>query len=125
MPISNIKKINITILLMMLSVSGASEAKELVIKTLDTKGRTISPEVVRWWLTDNPTNKNTLVCSRDNCSRITIPANSASPVTVYALASLVKENDKACWDLYEGKAETDVSQQQITLTLSYTETVCK
>ena len=105
--------------------SSSEEMHFLFLKTVDEDKHPIKAEIVKWWFSDLPEKKKTLVCKQGSCSEWVIRDKTSKPVTIYALASIVKKNDPYCWDWFEGKAENQVDQKEITLTLIYTSTVCK
>ncbi len=118
----------VTALLIMSSTasnSSSNETRELEVKTVDENNLQIKPEIVRWWFSDKPELKTTLVCKQDDCSKLTIPGRVSSSVTVYALLSKIQEHDEECWDWYEAEAESQAHQKQITLMLSHKRTACK
>ena len=115
-------------LLLLVCSAGNSSSEEmhfLLLKTVDEDNHPIKAEIVKWWFSDLPEKKKTLVCKQSTCSEWGIRDKISKPVTIYALASKVKKNDPYCWDWFEGKSENQVDQKEITLTLTYTTTVCK
>ena len=97
----------------------------LLVKTVDEENQPIKAEIVKWWTPDTPEKKNALICKRGVCSEWLIRGRIIKSVIIYAFASREKKNDPNCWEWFEGEAESQVDQKEITLTLSYTTTVCK
>lgn len=117
-------------LLILLFVYGVSNAHSdqlhsLLVKTIDDENKPINAEIVNWWFFDEPDKKYTLQCKQKNCSQWLIRNNKPLVITIYALASKVKKNDPYCWEWFEGKAQNQIDQKELTITLSYTSTVCK
>ncbi len=106
-------------------ISNAADADDILIKTVDENNKTLQAQIFKWWFSDDPDEKNILPCDQDSCSEWVIKDDINSPITVYAHFAQVKSNDEYCWDWYEGKAGIQNHQKVTTLTLSYTETVCK
>ncbi len=101
------------------------EMSSLLIKTVDNENQPIDAEIVNWWFADDSKNKKTLKCKQNNCSEWLIKDTKSTEINVYALASKVKMDDPYCWDFFEGKAESQVGQQELKIVLSYSSTVCK
>ena len=100
----------------------------MLIKTVDKENNALKAQIFRWWYSDNSGTKYQLECAEHACSEWLIRENISGLITLYAHASVVQENDKFCWDWYEGSIEikADASQhQELILTLLYSNTVCK
>ena len=105
--------------------SDSSNYRVLEVEIVDEANIQVKPEIIRWWFSNKPKIKTTLVCNQDNCSQLRIPGNSSLPVIVYALLSKIQENDKDCWNWYEAEIESTAQQKQIKLTVIHKRTVCK
>lgn len=107
------------------SKASSNNINNLLVKTVDEENQPIKAEIVKWWNPDTPEKKNALICKRGVCSEWLIRGRITEAVIIYAFASKEKKNDPHCWEWFEGEAENPVGQNDITLTLSYTTTVCK
>ncbi len=94
------------------------------INTVDINNQPIQAETVRWWFIDQIDTKDNLQCEQDDCSKWYIREKIASPVTISASASQIKD-DPECSDIFEGEETLNDDQKEITLKLIYTATVCK
>lgn len=114
------------ILFVICSVNAYSgEMNSLLIKTVDKNNQPINADIVKWWFSDDSSNKNTLECKQGNCSEWLIQDIKSQEINIYALASILKKDDPYCWDWFEGQAKREADQKEIIITLSYSTTVCK
>ncbi len=107
------------------TTSASGDDQALLIRTIDKDKQPLKAEIAKWWFSASPEVKNDLSCEQATCSEWILRGSFTKPVTVYAHATQVKENDEECWDFFEGEAEVQHWQKEIALTLLYTATACK
>ncbi|MFK8066837.1 MAG: hypothetical protein AB8D52_01175 [Gammaproteobacteria bacterium] len=119
---------SIILVLMLLTACNGTRGKDdalVQINTVDQNNQPIQAEAVRWWFIDQIDTQNHLTRNQDNPSKWYIRDEIKSPIKISASASLVKDDDPECWDIFKGEATLNNDQKNITIKLFYSATVCK
>ncbi len=95
------------------------------IRTVDDTGTPFRVQTVRWWYSGKRNQKHELKCETGPCSEWVIKEKTSGQIVIHADASVVKENDDQCWDLYAGEAVIEKPVKEITITMTYDNVVCK
>lgn len=96
----------------------------LNIRTVDEKNDAFPVQTVRWWYSGKRDRKHELECETGSCAEWVIEEEISGSIVIHADASIVKKNDKHCWDLYGGEIVVEMPAQEVTIVLTYTNTVC-
>ncbi len=97
----------------------------ITIKTVDDTGTPFRIQTVRWWYSGKRNQKHELKCETRPCSEWVIEEKTTGPIVIHADASVVKENDDQCWDLYAGEIVVEMPVKDVTVTMTYANMVCK
>ncbi len=107
-----------------LSICQAETGSSVLLRILDGKDQTLAAQTIEWWQGDM-NQKRTLICQKSACAEWIIEDHLDFTKELHVLATRQKEDDKYCWDLYEGRTVIDPDQKKVALTLHWSETVCK
>lgn len=119
---------SVTLLIALTQNTAYANMRFIKLNTVDIDLTPVKPQLVRWWFSDNVTEKTTINCEHDDCINIRISENIAQkqlPITIFALHEKIQAHDKECWDWYEAEAEVTASQSEVTLVLESKSTVCQ
>lgn len=102
----------------------ADDNNSILIRIVDQNNQPVESQELDWWL-DDLTQKATLRCEQHSCSEWLIEEKFGTSSKLNFLVSKVRDDDKDCWDWFIGHAVIQPDQKELTITLSYSETVCK
>lgn len=96
----------------------------LNVRTVDEQNDAFPVQTVRWWYSGKRDAKHQLECATGRCVVWEINEEISGSIVIHADASMVKENDKYCWDLYEGEVVVEMPAREVTIVLAYANTAC-
>lgn len=100
------------------------ETVGLYISTVDEKNDAFRVQTVRWWYPGKRDAKHELECETGACVEWVIEGEISGSIVIRADASVVKEDDKHCWDLYAGEVVVEMPAREVTIVMAYVNTVC-
>jgi len=96
----------------------------LKIRTVDESNQAFEVQTVRWWYSREQDKKHTLTCKAGLCAEWVIEEELSTQIVIRADTSIVKKDDKACWDLYTGEAVVDKVVREVLIVMAYVNTAC-
>jgi len=96
----------------------------LKIRTVDESNQAFEVQTVRWWYSGEQDKKYTATCKADLCAEWVIEEELSAPIVIRVDTSIVKKDDKACWDLYTGEAVVDKVVREVLIVVAYVNTAC-
>ena len=100
------------------------ESSGLKIRTVNENYQAFEVQTVRWWYAGDQGGKHTLTCKAGLCAEWVIEEEISAPIVIRADTSIVKKDDKACWDLYTGEAIVDKVAREVLVVMAYVNTAC-
>ena len=98
--------------------------------TVDENGVAIRADSVQWWVKGKRDTKYNFQCDNEWCNRwVHERFQPKEDIVIYASASVMREDDNACWDLYAGErllsAKTQNNEmKEVQVVLHFSGTVC-
>ncbi len=103
----------------------AEKVMSLTIKTVDEQNRPFKVQTVRWWYVGKRDQKHELRCATGKCEEWRIDEALTGSIVIHADTSIVRPDDKECWDLYAGQVVVEKPTRSVMIRLTHTDTVCK
>jgi len=102
----------------------------IAVTTVDENGAVIRADSVQWWVKGKRDKKYDFQCADKLCHRwVSEHLFFEEKIMIHAAASVVRKEDKHCWDLYAGERllnnKTQSSKMKdISIVLYFTGTAC-